>query len=138
MPDRPTIPYRCPGCGRPGRAAVGQMNLGHYVHFWHSFQCSACGSMLEGDAGETPEDARQAMLAAYGTFALYVEAEGAARLTAIKTLRARLGLSMAETAALKARLPGPVADGTFVEMDYLRTALSEVGVVARVERTGRP
>lgn len=68
----------------PGRAAVGQTNLYSYVHFWHSFHCSACGQMLEGDAGETPEDARQAILAAYGVFALHVEAEGAARLVALK------------------------------------------------------
>lgn len=45
---------------------------------------------------------------------------------------------MAETAALKARLPGRVASGTSVEMDYLRFGLSEAGVDARVERIGMP
>ena len=96
--------------------------------------CPRCGARSEGDDDEAPEDARRAILAEEGIWALHVDVDDTLmdRVRAASALRAELGLSLPETAELKASLPSEVAKGTPVEMDDLRLRLARRTVMSRL------
>lgn len=124
----------CSGCGADIEAHVGQSTGLWRLRFWISTDCPRCGAVTEADGDEAPEDVRRAILAEEGLWALHVEVgeKSMERTKIAVVLRKELGLSLPETAELKARLPGEVARGTPVEMADLRLRLAEHGVTSRV------
>lgn len=96
-----------------------------------SFACAKCGAAYEEDGwDELPFGWREAILVEEGEWELRV---GSAQVLAVlKVLRGALGLTLAETAQLKARFPGALCVGTQAEMEHLRLRLLAAEETAEV------
>ncbi len=89
------------------------------------------------DASPLPERIRRALIEDHGLWTLNIAATGTGAPRVLLTLREALGLSVAETGALRARLPGEVARGTNGEMELLRRRLARRGVDSAVTQVGQ-
>jgi hypothetical protein len=128
---------RCGTCGAPVEVHVGQTLADAQLRWHRSYACGACGARVEeDDVGPAPEEVRRAVLACGGVWRLLLDATGARAARALKVLRAALGLSVADAAALRRCIPGAVATGTRAEMEQLRRELEADGVPATVDRAG--
>lgn len=128
----PYLRELCPQCGVPIQVAVNEVfNILNELHWSRGYYCPACGLQMEEDGwDDTPEDIRQAVLAAYGTWELLVDETEHRATRAVSIVRAALNLTLTEAASLRKRIPGPVATGTRGEMERLQTQLSQKGLRA--------
>jgi rubredoxin len=125
---------QCPRCRSPGRVVYVARGTRQGVRFSASFACSFCGHAFEADEKGIPDDVRPLFYKEYGRWRLVVLGLGPNRAEAMRGLRDRLGLSLAEVADLLRRIPAEVAQGTRAEVDALKEALVPTGVLVEAAR----
>lgn len=131
-----TVAFTCPDCGEVGEKHIGQRPTRERVTWSGSFACAKCDAAYDEDGwDDLPPGWREAILAQGGEWELRIQP--AQTRTVLKVLRAALGLTLAETGQLKARLPGAPCVGTQAEMEHLRLRLVEAGEAAGVAQVER-
>lgn len=122
----------CANCRREIDVRVGQRATERGVTWHASYTCPHCGAAIEADdAGPTPGDVRDAILAEEGEFQLQIQSVQAARL--MHVLRDALGLSLEEVLE-----PGTLTTGTRTEMEWLASKLKREDIQATVLRSSSP
>lgn len=115
----------CGNCGQDVLMDVNQtIAYGNQLVWNGSYTCPHCGSQIEIDGGnDLPEEARNAILAEQGTWALSVSETKSHIVQVLKVLREALSLTMEVVATYKERIPGIVLTGTRAEMERLHRLL---------------
>jgi hypothetical protein len=116
----PIVPIRCPYCGAAATLEFSQWACGCDLHSWESLHCPVCGARREVE-DDMREEHRAILLEEEGRWSIM--AEGRPSVNLLKAARECLALSLADVAALKARLPGVLASGTRSEMEVLANRL---------------
>ena len=134
--DREAVdaPVQCPRCNSLGRVVYVARGTREGIRFSASFGCVYCGHAFESDGKGIPDDVRPLFYKEHGRWRLVVLGLGPNRSEAMRSLRDRLGLSIAEVGDLLRRVPAEVAQGTRVEVDALGDALALTGVLVEAAR----
>jgi hypothetical protein len=127
------INITCPTCQRDITMNAGLNRIRDYLNWYTSFYCPYCGHAEEADYGDDPPaDILQAVLADEGEWALIIQDTGP---LALKILRHALGLSLAEIAEIKNKLPEPIVTGPRGKMEWLQYLLAQEKIQATVIKT---
>lgn len=132
--DHVSLPTLCLACGAAGSLCHSASLGAGRLRVATSFRCGHCGRATEADGDELDDAQRAAFYAQSGRWRLCVRSLGPSRPHALRQIRETLRLNLTALAELVRALPGPVAEGTRVEMELLRQALEPVGVVAALRR----
>ncbi|MCP3143130.1 hypothetical protein [Pyxidicoccus xibeiensis] len=127
-----SAPYTCPQCNASQKIVHALSFDSTGVRSASSFTCLNCGSSFEADDRGVPPEWKPLFYAANGHWELIVVNAGLRKVDLLRKLREVLGLELAATSALSRRIPGRIADGTRVEMEFLKCELQSLGAVMEV------
>lgn len=125
-------PYSCPDCAASQEILHALALVSDGIHASSSFRCTRCGSTFEADDRGVPPDLRPLFLAGNGHWELRVLDAGPRKVELLRKARELLKLDLAAVGELARRLPGVIADGTRVEMEFLQRELGSSGAVLEV------
>lgn len=125
-------PHRCPDCAARQQILHALTLVSDGVRASSSFHCTRCGSAFEADDRGVPPELRPLFLEENGHWELRVLDAGPGKVALLQKLRELLTLDLAAVGALSRRIPGAVADGTWVEMAFLLRELQSSGAVLEV------
>jgi hypothetical protein len=130
-----SIPTICAACRSAGTLVVEQFVLKGRLSWSESFGCS-CGHGFDANNVGLPMPAvRQALMAEFGTFRVFVDAVPKGN-TLRAVLTKALHTSQAEIESTPTRLPALVWEGTKLEADFMAAALEKSGATVRRELVG--
>jgi len=130
--EKVTLPHSCPRC-RSAQEIVHALSLASgSVRASSSFSCKRCGEAFEVDDQGVPEEWRSAFYAANGRWELRILDAGPDKAALLRRLREILGLNVAGIGAVAQKIPGPITEGTRVEMELLKQESEAAGAMADV------
>ncbi len=131
------IEQACPSCGGRRELRFGERIFETGNRWYESTSCRDCRAMTEADGGgELPDDLRAIEFARNGRWRVAVESP--ATTVDWRAMRDLLGLDLAATAALKKRVPGVVAEGTFAHAVRIRDLFARNGASAGLSEIDPP
>jgi predicted RNA-binding Zn-ribbon protein involved in translation (DUF1610 family) len=125
----------CPSCGEIDGARCGQAVRGTRRFWFRVTRCPACGAATEGDGGHcAPEDLRQRLLAAEGTWAPVLNEPVDDESRVVRLVRRVLLIGQAEALAFVRGTADDQVRGTRAEGAWAVAQLASVGLRATTRR----
>lgn len=130
-----TLSVNCPDCGNEVLANLGQgVNERNELTWFRSLSCPHCGCAIEEDGIGFPlPGIRQKLLDTDGTWTL-VLLDTTQRSLIGKVLRESFGMDLQAVSNTLKKIPGPIWQGTKMEVNWLKNLLSAKGVAAQAAR----
>ena len=123
----------CYKCDRQINIHIYQTIINRNLRWSTSYICPFCNSAIESDdIGFPAEDIIKLILAEEGEYQLLIKQPELNKVKAVKVLRDKFKISIAEASKIFNTFPQPIFHGTKIEMIYLRKLLQFEGIEAEI------